>query len=84
MGLGILDTLGLVASLIFAIPVGVFAIDRLLAGEQLLGGFLLVVAVLMVALPQRLTTPQDVPGTVAGKVIGGAVADPDESDAAEE
>lgn len=79
-----MDTLGLAASLIFAIPVGVFAINRLLAGEQLLGGFLLVVAVLMVVLPQRLTTPQDVPGKIVGKVVGGAVADPDENEAAEE
>lgn len=79
-----MDTLGLAASLIFAIPVGVFAINRLLAGEQLLGGFLLVVAVLMVVIPQRLTTPQDVPGKIVGKVVGGAVADPDENEAAEE
>lgn len=80
MGLGIMDTIGLAASLIFAIPVGIFALDKLLVGDYLLGGFLLLVAVLMVALPQRLTMPQDLLGDAAGKVVGGAVVDPDEAD----
>lgn len=84
MGLGIMDTIGLAATLIFAIPVGVFAIQKLLAGEHLLGGFLLVVAILMVALPQRLTTPQDIPGKLVGKVVGSAVVDPEESENREE
>jgi hypothetical protein len=84
MALGIMDTIGLAASLVFAIPVGVFALQKLLAGEQLFGGILLLVAVLMVAIPQYLTTPQDIPGKVAGKVVGGAVADPDESERTEE
>lgn len=79
MDLGIVDTVGLVATLIFAIPVGVFGVNRILSGQPILGGFLLVVAVLMVALPQRLTTPQDLPGEVAERTVGAVVAD-DEDD----
>lgn len=81
MGLGILDMIGLAASLIFAIPVATYALDRLAAGEPVLGGVLLVVAALMVYLPRRLTTPQDLPGTVAQWLVGGAVADPEEGEA---
>lgn len=84
MSLGIIDTIGLGASLIFALPVGIYAVDKLLGGELLLGGVLLLVAVLMVALPQRLTTPQDVPGKVAEKVVGGAVTDPEDGTRNEE
>lgn len=80
MALGITGTIQLAATLIFAVPVGVFGLDRLLAGETLLGGVLVAVAVLMVVLPQVLTTPADVPSAVAGKVVGKAVKDPDERD----
>jgi hypothetical protein len=78
MRLGILETVALAGSLVFAIPVGVFGVDRLLAGDAALGGGLLVVAVLMVVLPRRLTTPTDLPGEVAERVVGRAVEDPEE------
>lgn len=80
MRLGILETIGLAATLIFAIPLGFFGVESFLAGRQLLGAGLVVVAVLMVVLPRRLTTPGDLPGAVAGKVVGSAVKDPDEED----
>ena len=78
MALGIMDTVGLAASLIFAVPVGVFGVQKLLAGDVALGGLLALVAVLMVALPQRLTTPTDVPGAVAGKAVEKVVVTDDE------
>lgn len=77
MRLGILDMVGLAATLVFALPVGVFGLEKLLAGDTVLGGGLVVVAALMVYLPQRLTTPQDIPGAVAERVVGRAVEDPD-------
>ncbi|MFB6123596.1 MAG: hypothetical protein ABEJ78_09065 [Haloferacaceae archaeon] len=80
MRLGILETIGLATTLVFAIPVGVFAVETLLAGDRFLGGLLLLVAVLMVVLPRRLTTPEDVPAAVAEKTIGTAVEPPDEED----
>jgi hypothetical protein len=80
MRLGILETVGLAGSLVFAVPVGLFGVESLLAGRTTLGAGLLVVAVLMVVLPRRLTTPSDVPVAVAERVVGGAVGDPDEDD----
>lgn len=78
--MGLMDTIGLAASLVFAIPVALFAINRLVDGQQLLGAGLLVIAVLMVLLPQRLTTPMDIPQKLAGKALGKAVKTPDEDD----
>ena len=84
MGFGIMDTLALGASLVFALPLGIFAINQLRAGDHFVGGFLLLVAVLMVVLPQRLTTPGDIPGKIVGGLVGRAVVDPDERESNEE
>lgn len=73
-----MDTVGLAASLVFAIPVGIFALDQLLTGDRMVGAILLVVAVLMVVIPRRLTTPQDIPGKVVERAVGSVVTDPDE------
>jgi hypothetical protein len=62
MKLGIVQTIELAASLMFAAPVGMFGVSRLLDGEVALGGGLVVVAALMVIVPQYLTTPGDIPG----------------------
>jgi hypothetical protein len=74
---------GLAASLVFALPVGVFGLSRLAAGETTLGGLLLVVAVLMVALPQYVTTPGDLPAAAASRLVGRAVEPPEETDGEE-
>jgi hypothetical protein len=80
MSMGITESITLAASLVFAIPVGVFGLTTLMDGDAFLGGVLLVVAVLMVVLPRRLTTPADVPATLAEKAVGKAVKVPDEDD----
>lgn len=80
MGLGIWGTIQLAATLIFAIPVGIYGLNTFLAGQEALGGGLLAVAVLMVALPHYLTTPGDIPATVAEKVVGKAVKVPDDEE----
>lgn len=80
MGLGIWGTIQLAATLVFAIPVGIFGLNTLLAGQEALGGGLLAVAVLMVVLPHYLTTPGDIPATIAEKVVGKAVTVPDEEE----
>ncbi|MFC4358204.1 hypothetical protein ACFO0N_09615 [Halobium salinum] len=78
MGLGIIDTLGVAGSLVFAIPLGIYGIDALLSGRTFLGGFCLAVAVAMVALPHYLTTPTDLVGGAAKRVTGKAVKAPEE------
>ena len=57
MRLGVFDMIGLAGSLVFALPLANFAVDRLLAGKTGLGGGLLVVAVAMVVLPQYFLDP---------------------------
>ena len=57
MNLGLMDMIGLAASLAFALPLANYAVVRLFAGEVALGAGLLVVAVAMVALPQYFLDP---------------------------
>ncbi|WP_372910406.1 hypothetical protein [Salinigranum sp.] len=80
MSLGITDSIQLAASLVFAIPLGIFGIDTLLRGDTFLGGVAVVVAVLMVVLPRMLTTPADIPAAAAEKAVGKAVKMPDDED----
>jgi len=80
MRLGILETVGLAASLVFAIPVGLYGIESLVSGNRALGAGLVVVAVLMVVLPRRLTTPADLPGAVAERIVGRAVKEERDDD----
>lgn len=80
MRLGIGATIQLAATLIFAAPVGIFGLTRLLEGQTILGGGLLAIAIAMVALPQYLTTPADVPMTVGERVVGAVVRSPDDDD----
>lgn len=80
MRLGILETVGLAATLIFAIPVGLYGIEAFVSGNRALGAGLVVVAALMVVLPRRLTTPADLPGAILERVVGRAVKKPDDED----
>lgn len=80
MSLGITESITLAASLVFAIPLGIFGINTLLGGDTFLGVVVIVVAVLMVVLPRRLTTPADIPATLAEKAVGKAVKMPDDEE----
>jgi len=60
MRLGIIDMIGLAATLIFALPVANFGVTRLLAGEAVMGVTLLVVAVAMVAVPHYFMDPRTI------------------------
>ena len=73
VALGILDQLGLAASLVFAIPVALYGLQQAAGGQAFVGAAFLVVAALMVYLPQRLTTPGDIPGKAAEKAVSTAV-----------
>lgn len=75
MALGLFDMIGLAGLLIFALPLAIFGIEQLLAGDVAVGGTVIVVAALMVILPQRLTTPGDVPAALAERAFGAVVPD---------
>ena len=77
---GILGTIGLAGTLIFAIPVVLIGIEMLLSGDTMLGAFFLGLAALMVGMQQYLTTPEDVPAGLAQKVVGVVVKEPDEKE----
>jgi hypothetical protein len=77
MGLGITEMIGLAATLVFALPAGLLGVQLLVEGQLYLGGLLVAFAALMVVVPRYVTTPGDLPGEVAGKLLGAAVADPD-------
>jgi len=71
MRLGIFDLVSLVGSLIFAIPVANFGINRLLAGDTPMGLALVAVAVAMVVIPHYFLDPR----TVARKLVAGLLPD---------
>lgn len=73
--MGIISTLQLAVTLAFALPVGVLGIQFLLTGRTLFGVALVVVAVLMVALEEYVTTPTDAPAEAAELVAGAVVKD---------
>lgn len=60
MRLGVIDMIGLAATLIFALPVANFGITQLLDGETVMGLALIVVAVAMVAIPHYFTDPRTI------------------------
>ncbi|WP_435180219.1 DUF7533 family protein [Halorussus sp. AFM4] len=77
---GIIGTLQLAATLVFALPVGLLGVQLLLDGQRLLGGLFVVVAVAMVVLEEYLTTPTDVPAAVAEKTVSKVAETPDDEE----
>ncbi|QZP36982.1 DUF7533 family protein [Halobaculum magnesiiphilum] len=80
MALGILEQVGLAATLIFALPVAVYGVQTILDGSTLFGAVAVLIAVLMVVLPRRLTSPDDVPAKAAETAVDAVVDTPDGSD----
>lgn len=77
---GIIGTIQLAATLVFALPVGLLGVNKLLAGETVVGGAFLALAALMVALEEYLTTPTDVPASLAEKTVGKVAKTPDDEE----
>ncbi|GAB7009999.1 DUF7533 family protein [Halorubrum trueperi] len=85
MRLGLLDMIGLAATLVFALPLANYAVIRVAAGEIALGAALLVVAAAMVVLPQYFLDPGRIlRGLVSGllprQLRGGSAADRESAD----
>jgi hypothetical protein len=80
MARSILGLVGLGATLVFALPAAVLGLEFLLVqGRTVAGVALVVVAVLMVAVEEYVTTPDDVPSIVAKQTVG-RLADSDDED----
>ncbi|WP_394295093.1 DUF7533 family protein [Halococcus hamelinensis] len=72
---GILNTLGLVATLALALPVALLGVNLLVTGRTTMGAALCIVAGLMILLKQYVTTPDDVPTAAAEKAVGAVAKD---------
>mgnify|MGYP006283055323 CR=1 FL=1 len=75
MSQGILEMLGSMATLIFAIPLALAGGELLFRGNLPIGVGLLAVALAMIVVDQYVVTPGDLPVLIASK-LGGAVAEP--------
>lgn len=80
MGRGIFGLVGLAVTLAFAVPIGLLGLEKLLAGEQVVGAGFLAVAVGLVLVEEYLTTPLDLPGKAAETVTGAIVKEPDDEE----
>jgi hypothetical protein len=78
MARGILDLVGLAATLVFAIPVGLLGLQFLADGQVLWGGALLGIAALMVVVEEYVVTLGDLPSLLAEETLGRAAKPPDE------
>ena len=79
MAQGIIETIGLAATLVLAIPIALFGAEHLVRGEFLAGVLYVGIAAGLVVVEQYLTTPTDVPGLVVEKTVG-KVVETDEPD----
>lgn len=80
MSRGILGLVGLAITLAFAVPLLLLGVQELIEGRTAMGGAFLGVAVLMILVEEYLTTPMDLPGKAADKVVGSVAKDPDEEE----
>jgi hypothetical protein len=84
MAKSIIDTVTLALTLVFAIPVGLMGGNFLLSGRILLGSVFIALAVLMVVFEEYLTSPTDLPGMAAQRVVGTIAKTEDETEQGQE
>lgn len=76
---GIIETLKLTGTLIFALPAGIAGLDLFVRqGEPVIGGGLVVAAIALVAFERYLSLPTDVPSEAAERVGSAVAVDPDD------
>jgi hypothetical protein len=80
MGLGILDTIGLMGTVILAAPVALLGLDMFVSGNRLVGGAFLAIAALMIGLQEYVTKPTDVAADTAQDVASSVVESPDDEE----
>ncbi|WP_408956968.1 hypothetical protein [Natrinema sp. 74] len=74
---GIIDTIKLAGTLVFAIPAGLAGLQLLVAGQTTFGATLVALAIGLVAVQHWLTLPTDVPEHLAKQVVGTVAKEPE-------
>ncbi len=78
---GIIDTITFAGTLILAVPAALAGLELVARGNTVVGATLVGLAVGLVVLERYLTSPTDLPGLLAKRVVGAVVKEPDaESD----
>ncbi|WP_049921918.1 DUF7533 family protein [Halopiger djelfimassiliensis] len=78
---GIIDTIKLAGTLVLALPAALAGLElAVVRGKPLYGGLLLALAIGLVVIQHRLTTPSDLP-ELAVKRLGSAVTANEETEA---
>jgi hypothetical protein len=84
MGRGIIGTVALFGTVVFAVPVAFIGLDFLLDGKTATGAGFLAAAVLMVVVEEWAMKPTDVATDVAADAASNIVSDPEAGENADE
>ncbi len=74
---GIIDTITFAGTLILAVPAALAGLELVARGNTVVGATLVGLAVGLVVLERYLTSPTDLPGLLAKRVVGAVVKKPD-------
>lgn len=77
--MGVLDTIATAGALVTAAPIALLGVSFLLDG-RLSGLAFLGLAIALIAVQRHLTTPGDVPETLAERAIEGLATDPEDDE----
>ena len=80
MSRGVIDLLGLVGSVVFAVPVAFFGLLKMLDGDLLVGAGFVAFAAVMVVGMEIYTSPTDVAGNVLSRAVGKIAKRPDDEE----
>jgi len=80
MARGILELVGFMTTVVFAVPLAIAGVDLLRRGSRLLGAGLLAAAATMLLIDRYVTRPGDVPGLIAARVVGLVASEPGEDE----
>lgn len=79
MARGVLELIGLAATVALAVPIGLFGLEALASGRPI-GAAFVALAVALVALEEYVVRPSDLPGEAAGRVVGAVVKEPEDDE----
>jgi hypothetical protein len=80
MARSLTEQFSFMAAVVVAAPIALAGLDMTLRGETTWGPALLGTSVMILLVEKYVTTPKDVPGTAAAKVVGAVAKDPEDVD----